>query len=96
MQAKTTLDLKENIAAMCIAILGENISIPEQAFAALQGKKHRLTYEDTLDMVAMKEDGMYYREIAKIYGVDHSLIYKRIYRYKKETSLDGSPKRSAI
>lgn len=96
MQAETILDLRENVAAIYIAILRDDITIPEQAFAALEGKKHRLTYEDTLDMVAMKEEGMYYREIAKIYGVDHSLIYKRIYRYKKETSSGGNQKRSAI
>mgnify|MGYP000853086235 CR=1 FL=1 len=96
MQVETSYDLRENIAALCIAILREDITIPEQAFSVIEGKPCKLTDEDTLDMIAMRSQGMHYREIGGIYGISSSGVLRRIDRHKKETNLDGSPKRSAI
>lgn len=94
MKAETSIDLRYNIAAMCIAILKEDIATPEQAFAVVSESRCKLTDEDTLDMIAMRDRGVEYQEIARIYGYTVSGIKNRIYKYKKETSLDGHPKRS--
>lgn len=95
MQTETVLDLRYNIAAMYIAILSENIATPEQAFAVIEGEKHKLTHEDTLGMVAMHLEGMTYKDIGEIYGINWSTAAKRIQRYKKDLS-SGNLKRSAI
>lgn len=94
MQSEITFDLRYNIAAMYVAILREDITTPEQAFSVISESVHKLTDEDVLDMIAMRNQGMYYREIGEIYGISDSSVIRRINRHKKETSLDGSPKRS--
>lgn len=99
MQTETSYALRENIAALCIAIIRDDVFTVEQAFAVFEGKdvtRHRSSKEDIKDMIAMKTQGMTYREIGKIYGMSGSGILRRIDEHKKETNLDGSPKRSAI
>lgn len=92
---ETSIDLRYNIAAMYIAILREDIHTVEQAFAVLEDSKAYLTDEDTLDMIAMRKQGMIYKTIGEVYGISDDTAYGRIRRYKKKTSLDGSPKRSS-
>jgi len=96
MQTETAFDLRYNIAAIYIAILRDDIATPEQAFAVIENTSiiKATTDEDVKDMIAMRKQGLTYKAIAGIYGSTDSNIYHRIKRYKKETSLDGRPKRS--
>lgn len=79
-------DLGYNIAAMYIAILREDVATPEQAFAMIGEIDTRLTEEDTEDMIKMKEQGMYYRQIGEIYGLSDSGVSRRIKKYEKRIS----------
>lgn len=93
---ETAFDLSYNITALCVAILNENIATSEQAFNAIEDKQRIGVYneQDTIDMANMIEKGMTYQEVGDIYGLGRDTIFGRVKRYKKKTSLDGSPKRS--
>lgn len=93
---ETAFDLSYNITALCVAILNENIATSEQAFNAIEDKQLDSVYneQDTIDMANMIEQGMTYRKVGKFYGLRGDTIFDRVKRYKKKTSLDGSPKRS--
>lgn len=83
-----SVDLRDNIIALYIAILREDIATPEQAFAAIEGLTITRIYndKDTLDMIGMKEQGLGYEEISQIYGLTKDAVRRRIERYKKRTS----------
>jgi len=83
---ETAFDLRYNIAALCIAILREDIATPEQAFAVISESAYKLTDEDVKDMIKMKEQGMYRRKIGEIYGISPYSVDWRIERYKKRIS----------
>ena len=86
---QTAYDLRYNVAAMYIAILRDDVFTVEQAFRILEDKdivRHRTSSEDTEDMIAMREQGMTYREIGEIYGMAESSILKRIKNYEKRIS----------
>lgn len=80
MQLETILDLRENVAALCIAILGPGIRTPEHAFAVLEKTPYELTDEDMEDM----------------YGYTVSGIKAKVYRHRKRDLPDDSLERSAI
>ncbi len=84
MKDDTVLDLRYNIAALYIAILKEGIATPEQAFAVVSNTSviKATTDEDVKDMIAMRNQGLTYKQIAEIYGSTDSNIYHRI-EYKK-------------
>lgn len=88
MEIQTSIDLRDNIIALYIAILRDDIVTPEQAFAVLEDKSVRktVTDEDVEDMVAMKEQGLSYGQISEIYGLSWHATRRRIERYKKRTS----------
>jgi len=46
-----------------------------------------LTDKDTEDMIAMREEGMYYKKIGEIYDMKPSAVYNRINRYKQKNSI---------
>lgn len=94
MQIETVVDLSDNIAALVLAILREDIATPEQAFAVITNSKYMLTDEDTEDMIKMMEQGMKLEEISKIYGMTKSGVIARVRRYKKRTNSDCHLKRS--
>lgn len=98
MKIEPALDLQYNFAALCIAILREDIATPEQAFAVLEGKEIRTAYndKDTLDMISMKDQGLCYQEIGEMYGIGGDAVFGRIKRYKKRTNSDCNLKRSAV
>lgn len=96
MQAETTFDLRYNIAALYIAILREDVLLPEEAFAVISESKYKLTEEDVLDMIRLREQGEPYEEIAEIYGYTVSGIKNRVYKHRKRDLPDGSLERSAI
>ena len=85
----TALDLRDNIAALTIAICYQDYLLPEAAFGILAGEKYLSTIEDKEDMLRLKEEGLSFNEIGKLYGVTGSNVYKTLkrYQYKKETSL---------
>lgn len=82
LDVETVLDLRYNIAALCVAVLRDDIAIPEQAFAVLEGKKYELTEKDTWDMVKLHLlEGVTFRELEEIYGIGYSNIHHRITRH---------------
>ena len=82
---ETAFDLSYNIAALCVAILNENIATVEQAFNAIEDKQRISVYneQDTVDMTNMIEQGMTYKEVGDIYGLGRDTIFSRVKRYKK-------------
>lgn len=90
---ENAFDLRYNMAALCVAILNENVATVEQAFNAIEDKQRLSVYneQDTIDMANMIEKGMTYQEVGDIYGLKRDTIFDRIKRYKKKTSLDDSP-----
>lgn len=81
----TALDLRYNIAALCIAVLSEEAKTPEQAFDAIEGQKTCYTYKDSLDMLKLKEQ-MSWNELAKVYGITVETARNRVRRIKKDLS----------
>lgn len=81
---ETTYDLRYNIAALTLAICSENFMLPEAAFSILEESKFKIGEEDTKDMLAMREQGVTYRDISEIYGSTDSSIYHRLKRYRRE------------
>lgn len=90
METQTIFDLRYNIAALYIAILRKDIFLPEQAFAYISDTKYRLTDDDTLDMIAMVDQGLYLEEIGEIYGICPSGVFRRIERYNRRREKEGA------
>lgn len=73
-----------NYYALCISILCD--CLPETAFKKLQADDPSLVKDgfrvlnddDLKDMIAMKRQGLTYRQIAEFYGVDNALLHKKI------------------
>lgn len=86
---QTILDVKENIAAMYIAIVKEDAVTPEQAFAALEGRELLKVYdhEDILDMLSLRIQGLTYKEIGEIYGLTKDNIYGKLRRFNNKKDL---------
>lgn len=82
--AESAYDLRYNIAALCVAILRDDIATPEQAFNAIDGKQVRSVYsnQDTADMAMMVEQGMTYQKVGDIYGLERDAIFHRVKGYK--------------
>ncbi len=83
---ETALDLRYNIIALAAAIIVEDIATVEDAFDLVKGSKTYFNKDDSLDMLAMQNQGMTYREIAEVYGVTRTTIIGRIRRIKKDLS----------
>lgn len=94
MQVETTFDLRDNIAALYIAILGQDIRTPEQAFSVLERAPYKLTDEDIEDIIKMQKQGITYKEIADMYGYSEDGIKSKVYRYRKKTRSGGNQIRS--
>jgi hypothetical protein len=78
--------MNDNWAALCVSIV-KGVS-PEVAFLLLNnpGIKnygYAFTDEDTKDMVEFKKQGLTYKEIADIYGLNKDMIFRRIKRFNK-------------
>lgn len=84
MAYKKTLELEHNIAALAVAILREDVSIQEQAFAVISGEKFNFTISDIKDMIKFKEQGFTYKQIGEIYGIDKYNVYSKIRRHRKK------------
>lgn len=86
---ETALDLRYNIAALTIAICHKDYLLPEQAFSIISDDRYMTTIDDKEDMLTLKDEGLSFNEIGKLYGVTGSNVYKTLKRYqaKKETSL---------
>lgn len=88
--------LKENYYALVLSILKG--WTPEQSFLYFEtGKIMRLssirkdiTNDDVMDMVALKEQGLTYKEIGDLYNAKKDMIVKRIDRYlNKKKAIGG-------
>ena len=92
---ETTFDLRYNIAALTIAILSNKT--PEQAFAVIEETSPTKVYDDrdVIDMVRFQKQGMTYREIGEMYGINKDAVRNRM-RKKKKTFSDCHLKRSTV
>lgn len=81
-QTETSLDLRYNISALAIAICSEKYMLPEEVFSIIENKKSNFNDEDVRDMLAMRIQGMTYRQIGEIYGIDQHAANGRVRRYK--------------
>lgn len=88
-ERESTLDIRYNIAALAIAILREDICIPEQAFAVVSGQEFKFDQEDIKDMMILKKEGMTYQEIGDSYGINKGNVYGKIRRVKKKPVKKG-------
>lgn len=83
--------MRENYYALMVAILKD--CSPEQAFqhmddpAALLRKAPRLDQGDVADMVALKQQGLTYREIGLIYNKKPDTVYSIIRRARNKLRL---------
>lgn len=85
---ETALDLRYNISALTLAICSKRYMIPEQAFSVLsQNQKYITTDEDKEDMLKLVEEGLSYREIGEIYGIETSNVHKTLARYKSRNEV---------
>jgi len=73
-----------NYYALCVSILCN--CLPEVAFEKLQSNRPSkvkssfkvLSDTDVDDMVKMHQEGLTYKQIGEIYGIDHTYVRKRI------------------
>lgn len=82
----TASNAYENTMALTLAILSERFLLPEQAWDKLENpdkQNFSLTDEDKEDVLAMREQGITWREIGRIYGVDHSGLCNVAKRYEE-------------
>lgn len=82
---ETTLDLRYNIAALCIAVLSEEAKTPEQAFDVIEGQKTCYTDKDSIDMYKLRKE-MTLGELSDIYGMSISSILYRVRKVEKDLS----------
>lgn len=81
----TATDTSHNTAALALAICYQNYIIPEEALNIIEGKGgFKLTEEDKEDMYKLKQEGLTYAEIGKMYGYTDTRVYKIIKRYKED------------
>ncbi len=68
--------------ALALCILRNCVS--EQALGLVEtGETVRLTEKDSEDMLWLKEQALYYRQIGEMYGITHEAVYGRIKKLKK-------------
>ena len=89
----TATDTNYNTAALVLAICYQNYITPEEALNIVEGGQgFKLTEQDKEDMYKLKEEGLTYTEIGKMYGYTDTRVYKIIKRYKekyKKETLQG-------
>jgi ATP-dependent protease Clp ATPase subunit len=78
--------MKENYYALLICILKP--ATVEQSFNILEGKVTKvqnkwIRKDDVEDMIRMKQQGMTYEAIGKLFGLKKDAVHKRIERYKE-------------
>ena len=93
-----SLKLREEICYMALAVSILANCLPEQAFEKLDpqharigsngGRPSTLTDMDTEDMIRMRQQGLAYKEIGEIYGINASAAHHRIDRYIKKSGKD--------
>lgn len=78
--------VKINYYALVVSIL--NNCIPESAFEKLQSDRpgkviSQLTDADYADMVKMRKEGIFYRDLAEIYCLDKATIHRKLKSFSK-------------
>ena len=86
--------------AMLLCLVSKDYITPETAFYSLdngppKGNASTLNDDDTSDMIAMRLQGMMYKEIGELYGLDTTAVFNRIKRrYIAEQKEKAAPKES--
>jgi len=80
--------IRINFYALVIAAVNPEVVSQEQAFeyyekGKLSSGRFPYTEEDSQDMLVMRRQGMKYRDIAEIYGMNFTNVYKRIEKLLK-------------
>lgn len=75
--------VKLNYHALVVSILGE--CLPEMAFEKLQSDApskvtNQLTDDDWDDMARLRLQGVYYKDLEEIYGLDKATIHRKLKR----------------
>jgi hypothetical protein len=78
--------VKINYYALVVSIL--NNCIPETAFEKVQSDKpsvvkNQITDDDLRDMLKLREQGVFYKDLEWIYCMDKSAIHVRLKRFCK-------------
>lgn len=82
----SNLDLAENISALIIAILREDVYMVEDAFKILEDLKtigYR-KYIDKDELVNLRDMGVTYSELSKIYGLSINTLTGTVSRHRKK------------
>lgn len=78
--------LAENYYALALCILTD--TIPEKAFMLIFGDQETRAEKrlrETLEMVNLKEQGLTYKQIGRLYGVRIDAVWKRLKKYYQES-----------
>jgi len=78
--------VKTNYYALVVSIL--TTCIPETAFEKLQSDKpscvhNQITDEDYTDMLKMRKEGLFLREIGEIYCMDPPIVHRYLKKFGK-------------
>ena len=81
-----------NYYALAVSILSE--CLPEMAFEKLQSDKpgnvkNQLTSEDWDDMAKLREQGVYYKDLEAIYGLNMGHICRNLKSLKAKKEIGG-------
>ncbi|WP_432408541.1 hypothetical protein [Wukongibacter sp. M2B1] len=76
-------ELRDSISALIVAIIREDVATVEDAFEVLEGKTPITRNRGSVDeMIALRNEGLRYREIGEIFGLKESSVFYRIKREK--------------
>lgn len=82
--------VKTNYYALVVSIL--TTCIPETAFERLQSEhpsnvSNQITDADYADMVKLRAEGVFYRDLSEIYCMDKGTIHRNLKRFSKQVVL---------
>lgn len=82
----TSIDLADNISALCLAILSPRQMSVERAFMVVGDPRIKAKWmtTDSMELVKLKELGMSLDEIGEVFGVDKSTVCKLIKKEEKK------------
>lgn len=75
-------DLRYNYCALALAIIKRNYSVDNAIsyFSPQVKPQTAVTRDEAIEMLAMKEKGMTYKEIGLVFGIKKDAVYNRIRR----------------
>lgn len=81
-------DLRYNYAALCLALTNTKFMLPEYAFLSLDAKPtairqyKRYTLADVEDMAKLKDQGLSWSELGRIYGTSPSSLHRAVKHWR--------------